>query len=371
VPGYDTTHSVPSPWLPAVSFDLPMETAGKRAHRLAAAGHLSESARLNLATVAWQVRSHLRSSLVDLAAAQQRDALLQEQVSFQEQIVERLDQQVQAGAIASSETAPFRVALQKLRLDRAEAQSRRVEARVRVAEALGVPAGALDVAQLSVDLLTLPHTAADLTSAEIRRAALQNRTDILGALSEYAAAQATLQLEIAKQYPDVHLNPGYQFDMGDNKWSLGITFELPVLNQNQGPIAEAVARRTETAARFNALQAGVLAEIERTVEVFRIAEKNAVTLTALAETQARRRDSVEAQLRAGATDQLDLLNAQAESAASQLVRLEGQAKLQQAVGAMEDAVQRPLDADTAPPGTVLGPENPSAARVTAARETQP
>ena len=41
--------------------------------------------------------------------------------------------------------------------------------------------------------------------------------------------------------PDVHLNPGYQFDQGDNKWSIGLTFDLPILNQNQGPIAEAKA----------------------------------------------------------------------------------------------------------------------------------
>jgi outer membrane protein TolC len=92
---------------------------------------------------------------------------------------------------------------------------------------------------------------------------LQGRSDIQSALAEYAAAEADLQLQIAKQYPDVHLSPGYQYDQGDNKWSLGVTFELPLLNQNQGPIAEARARRLESAARFTELQAKVIGEIDR------------------------------------------------------------------------------------------------------------
>jgi outer membrane protein TolC len=66
-------------------------------------------------------------------------------------------------------------------------------------------------------------------------------------LAEYNASQSALQLEIAKQYPDIHLNPGYEFDQGDNKWSPGLTVTLPILNQNKGPIAEAEAKRTEAA----------------------------------------------------------------------------------------------------------------------------
>ena len=60
-----------------------------------------------------------------------------------------------------------------------------------------------------------------------------------GALADYAASQSALQLEIAKQYPDLHLGPGYELDQTDNKWSLGISLDLPILNHNQGPVAEA------------------------------------------------------------------------------------------------------------------------------------
>ena len=342
-PGYNTTTFASSPWFPLTMLDMTFETAGKRGYRRARSAQLSEAARLNIATVAWQVRSNLRASLLDFLAAGKREELLARQLALQEQIVTRLDQQAQAGAIAASESALVRIALVKGKLDLAGAQSQRVEARARVAEAIGVPLRALDEVKLAFDWPKEPRAADDLTSMEVRRTALQSRADILGALAEYAAAQAALQLEIAKQYPDIHLQPGYQFDQGDNKWSLGLTVELPVFNQNQGPIAEAKARRTESAARFNALQSKVLAEIERAVEVFRLSASNSLALRALADAQTKRRESVAAQAAAGATDSLELANVRVETAAVEAVRLEAQIRLQQAFGALEDAVQRPLD----------------------------
>jgi outer membrane protein TolC len=342
-PGYDFTTLAPSPWIPLGSLDVPIETAGKRGYRRAQAAQLSEAARLNIATAAWQVRSDLRASLLDFTAASRREALLQGQLQLQEQIVKVLDQQAQAGAIASSEAVTFRIALARAQLDLADAQRQRAEARARVAGVIGVPARALDDTRLAFDLQKDPEAIAALTSAEIRRVALQSRSDILGALAEYAASQSALQLEIAKQYPDVHLAPGYEFDQGDSKWSLGLTVELPVLSQNQGPIAEAKARRQEAAAHFNALQSKVLADIDRAVAVFRATENSSASLRSLAEAQAKRKTSVEAQFKAGAAERLDLLSAQLESATTELVQLDGQLKLHQAAGALEDAVQRPLN----------------------------
>lgn len=344
VPGYDTTHHAGlTPWFPLVSFDLPLETMGKRGKRIDAAEHLSDSARFAFAAAAWKVRSDLRSALLDASATQERVALQQAQVSAQDEIVRMLQQQADAGAISGYELTAARVTLQKSRLDLADAQTQMAEARAREAEAIGIPLRALDDAETSFDLLKDPLPPIDLTTAEVRRAALTNRADVLGALADFAAAQADLQLEIAKQYPDVHLNPGYQFDQGDNKWSLGLTFDLPILNQNQGPIAEARARREEAAAKFNAVQSKVLAEIERAVGVFHVTESNSEVLRALATDQNRQRESLEAQFRAGAVSRFDVLGAQAEMIAAELARLDGELKLRQAFGALEDAVQRPMD----------------------------
>lgn len=343
-PGYDfSATSGLSPWIPGISFDLPIETMGKRGYRKARAAHLTESARLNIAVAAWQVRSNLRTSLIDLAAAQQREQLLSKQNSLQHEIVRLQQQRLEAGAISSSDLLPMQIMLAKNQLDLTEARRQAVDARVRVADALGVSVKALDGVEQNFDLTFRHAAAAEMMSAEVRDAALRNRADILAALAEYAASQSALQLEIAKQYPDIHLGPGYQFDQGDHKFTLALTAELPILNQNQGPIAEAKARRGELAARFTALQAKIITEIDRAVAGFRIATENLSVLETLAAAQRKQKETVTAQVKAGAADKLDLLNAQLELAASELVQLDGRAKLQQSFGALEDAVQRPFD----------------------------
>jgi len=169
-----------------------------------------------------------------------------------------------------------------------------------------------------------------------------SRTDILGALAEYAAAEATLRLEIAKQYPDLHLNPGYQFDQGADKWSLGIGIDLPVFNHNQGPVAEAEAQRAAAAARFVALQSKVIGEIDRTVATFQIARENLATLESLATAQRQQAASAEAQFKAGAIERIDFLTAQSEAAATELTRLDALVKVQQDFGNLEDALQSPI-----------------------------
>jgi outer membrane protein TolC len=65
---------------------------------------------------------------------------------------------------------------------------------------------------------------------------------------------------------------------------------------------------------------------------------------ALLATQRRQQAAVEQQLKAGAADRLDVLTVQLELAASELAVEDGRTKLHQALGALEDAVQRPLAA---------------------------
>jgi outer membrane protein TolC len=342
-PSYNTTTAMASPWLTVATLDVPIETAGKRGHRRAEAASLAEAARLNIATTAYKVRSDVRAALVEVIGAEARNQLIQEQVEVQRNLVERMEQQFQAGAISAAEALPMRLALERAQLDAADAQRLRTEARSHLAEALGLPLVALAGVDFKFELNDPMLSAQELTTAQIRREALLSRPDILSALAEYRASESALRLEIAKQYPDVHLQPGYEFDQGDNKWGLGFTIELPVLNQNQGPIAQARARRQESAAKFEALQARVLAEIDRTLELFRTTQSNSALLRALAEMAAERLQTAEQQFKSGAIDQTEVQNSRLEAVSARLIQLDGQIKFQQAVGALENAIQRPLE----------------------------
>ena len=342
-PQYVFNPGVEPPWVATLNLDWPIETAGKRGARVTQARHLSESARLNISATAWQVRSQLRASLIDLSAATRRESLLRQQLAVQEQVVASLDQRREAGAMASSEIMPARLLVQKARLDLSDAQRQQVEARARVAEVLGLPVSALKDVEIAYDLTLFPADMERLTSTEVRRQALQRRPDVLAALADYGASESALQIEIAKQYPDVHLNTGFEYDQGLQKWGLlGFGMELPLLNRNEGPIAQAAARRRQAAARFEALQAKVIADLDRALAVYEVAAKSRAGAEALLATQRKQQEVAEQQLKAGAADRLEVLTAQLELATSELVLQDSQTRLHQALGALEDAVQRPV-----------------------------
>ena len=342
-PQYVFNPGVEPPWVATLNLDWPIETAGKRGARVTQARHLSESARLNISATAWQVRSQLRASLIDLSAVTRRESLLRQQLAVQEQVVASLDQRREAGAMASSEIMPARLLVQKARLDLSDAQRQQVEARARVAEVMGLPVSALKDVEIAYDLTLFPADLDRLTSTEVRRQTLQRRPDVLAALADYAASESALQIEIAKQYPDVHLNTGFEYDQGLQKWGLlGFGMELPLLNRNEGPIAQAAARRRQAAARFEALQAKVIADLDRALAVYEVAAKSRAGAEALLATQRKQQEAVAQQLKAGAADRLEVLTAQLELATGELVLQDSQTRLHQALGALEDTVQRPV-----------------------------
>jgi cobalt-zinc-cadmium efflux system outer membrane protein len=344
-PQYATnTESGVSPWVVPVAVDLPVETAGKRGLRMAVAEHLSESARMDLAAAAWQVRSGLRAALLDYAVAQRRVVQLQGVLDAQQRVIDLLEARLAAGAIAAPDVTAARVAVLKTRTDLIEAKRQAEVDRAGVAEALGLPLQALDGVTLTFDLSLSPDEGHDLESAEVRTRALHGRADLLAALAAYAASQSALQLEIARQYPDVTLGPGYEYDQGAHKWGLSLGVELPVFNHNQGPIAEAQAKRTEAAARFLSLQAKVVAEIDRAM-TGRAAVRDALRqIDVLLAAHRRQLQSIEAMVKAGGADQLDLASALIEVRLTELARLDAAFKAQQALGSLEDAVQVPFEA---------------------------
>ena len=304
---------------------------------------MSEAARLNLITAVWQVRSHARLSVLENAATEQRVALLKAQVALREDLAGRLELQFQAGAISALERNVARLALLRTRADLADAERLLAEAQPHLASALGLPVTGLENTRIQFDLTAAPKIE-DLSSNAAREWALRGRADVLTALADYAASQSLLQLEIARQYPDIRLAPGYSWNAGstgEHDWQLGVTVELPVLNQHHGAIAEASARREATAARFRALQTQVINEVDTAVASFRANLANLNAVNSLVASQSAQRALVQQELQAGAVDRLDLLTADLELNAAAVTQLDAFVRLQQAVGALEDAVQRP------------------------------
>jgi outer membrane protein TolC len=183
-----------------------------------------------------------------------------------------------------------------------------------------------------------------------------HRADIRRSLLEYAAAEARLRLEIANQYPDVQLSPGYAFDEGHHKITFGPGFPIPLLNRNRGPIAEAEARRAEAEARFDALQARAIGEMEMALARYR---GGLVELGDAGERLGRIQQVREAAMRraveAGEEDRLALAGVRVESAVAARARLDALRRVQSALGDLEDAVEQPLEPGSPLPNPEIKP----------------
>ena len=341
-----------SPWFPSVTLDVPIETAGKRGYRLAHAGQLSEVARLNISIAAWQVRSGLRVALDEYSATKARTTGLEQLNKYQEETVQLLEQRLAAGAISATEVSPARIALAKLRVELVDAVRQSMTARGKIAEAIGVPLESIRFFEFLANYevrnnptlrAAFSEFAAHYSAPAARRVALQGRADVLAALAEYAASQSALQLEIAKQYPDLHLNPGYQYDQGENKWTLGLSVELPVLYRNQGGIAEAKARRDEAAAKFVALQVKVIAQVDQAVLGCQSAMSSIAPLMSVSSAQLQQVNNLQKAFEAGGADRLEVVAAKTEYTTMQMAFLDAEMKERQAFGALEDALQQPFD----------------------------
>ncbi len=332
-----------SPWTYGFTFDIPVETMGKRGRRIAHARHLSEAARLNVATMAWQVRSRLRISFLNFYSTRQTGEILKKQRAVQEETLRLLEDRQARGGASLLDMTQARIAFEQTSLLSREAQKQNAEAWVKLADALGLPVSALERINLSFDSLdSYPH-AAHLNSKDVRRQALAGRADILGALAEYAASESSLKLEIARQYPDIHLGPGYSWDQGQNKWAVGVNITLPVLNHNQGPVAEAKARREEARAKFEGLQSKVIAEIDSTLAGYQFALQKLETADSLVDAQQEKYQSLQAMLKTGEAARMALLNAQLELDSAMLSRLSAFLEVQQSLGLLQDALQSPAD----------------------------
>lgn len=330
-----------SPWTLGFSLDVPIETAGKRGDRIAQAQQLANAARLNVVNTAWQIRSRVRQSLLDLYAADTTRELLAQQQEVQNQTVGRLEERFQAGQVSLTEVQIVRIAAAQTALQLREAEKQSAQARVRLADALGVSVGAIENGSFDLSMFAALDVSGD--PAALRREALLNRPDILGALAEYDASESALRLEIAKQYPDVHLGPGYAWDQGENTFSLGLSVALPVFNRNQGPIAESEAHVRQAAAAFLAVQASVIRDVDSALVSYRDSSSKLKTADSLLADQRRRMQLMQESFDAGASDRVELLQTRLELNSGELERANALIEAQQALGALEEALRRPAN----------------------------
>jgi len=348
-PSLAFTPGIPSPYLLTLDLSFPLETAGKRGYRLQAARSLDLAARLQLAQAAWTVRSSLRAVLVDHLAASRTLDLLRAEAKLRGGQVRLLEAMASAGEIPRVEVSTAEVELSRAHTAVAEAAARSVQSEAALADAIGIPVAALREVRLAWPEWESPPSAESLPSSEIERDAVLNRLDVRAALAQYAAAESSLQLEIAKQYPDIDIGPGYTYEEKRNYFTVGFAATIPLLDRNQGPIAEAEARRRQAQVKFAQTQAEVISSSERALALYAAALDGFAEAGRFAEVETRRGEATRKSVQAGEQGRLDLDDAEIERSVAERSRLDALAHAQRALGDLEDTVERPLAAGDALP----------------------
>ncbi len=341
--GYNyTPGQIPlSPWLFTPSFDFIIETAGKRKLRINQANYLIEAARLNVGVAAWQVRSRLRQQLASYILFENDLELLKKEVVLRSEFVDSLQTLFEFGEITITDMELARITLNDARLRMITGEGLMAERKVFLANSLGVPLTALSGKQFIYPDLFNPPALMELDTLESQ--VLINNLNIRRALMDYSVSEATLQLEVAKQYPDVQLGTSLRFYQGQQRWQATPGMDLPIFNKNQGPIAEAKANRDVIAATFLQLQANSLTELERVQAVYQSNLKEYEAAQTILKINEDREKKITGVFNSGDFTYLDVLSAKLETALARRALLQALIRLQTTLGSLENIVQKPLD----------------------------
>jgi outer membrane protein TolC len=308
---------------------------------------LAEAARLEVMETAWRLRSRVRNALLDHLFAVREVRLLADEEALRSESVQLWQARLAVGEVSRPYLDLAESELSATRLSLRTAEGHVAQTLAALAGAVGLPLAAIhDASFAAKDLDDLPSA---LPAGKVQTAGLLNRIDVNRLLAEYAAAEAALRLEIARQYPDVLLSPEYRYEERRQLYQVSPVFDIPFFDRNRGPIAAATARRKETEMRFIAAQAQAIGEMEiATAQYSSALIELAQAHDQLTILRERRERAMERAVQIGEEDRLALAGVRLQRAVAARAELAALRKTHAALAALEDAVEQPLDPDAAP-----------------------
>jgi cobalt-zinc-cadmium efflux system outer membrane protein len=342
-----------TPWGLAVLVGLPLDFGGKRDKRTEQLARIEDSANLEVGVASWRVRSRLRRHFVDLYATDRTLHALELEQEERRRLLALMEKRQAAGYASATEVSVLRVKVAETDVALKRSAIRREQALAGVAEAVSVPLE--EFGRIKLDFSVLASPMVPPGRDEVSRTALLNRIDLRRKLADYAAAEAAVKLEVARQYPDVTLLPGYFWDADERIWSIAFLALLPPTARTKALIRESEARREVEEKAFLALQTSVIAEADAAASRYRLAWEAQGAARQQIDEAIARRARTERQFERGYADRVELVQARLETVVIERAAVVAMLEAQQGLSALEDAVQRPLDnpdLDTAPKGVV-------------------
>ena len=328
-----------SPFAFSLSIDIPIETSNKREIRIENAQHLSLAAKLQIAQSAWQLRNQVALSLNAYQFNLQQSRLLSAEKIQRAEIVAIYQKRLGLGAASNVELSTANLLFQASNAALQANELNHLVLMSSLASNLGLSLPKVKNMNILTDsnsLLTLK------LEPDLQAEAVFNRLDLRIALERYAAAEAKLKLEIAKQYPNITISPGYAYEYGDKVWSLGLSGLLSMLNKNKVAINEASSLREVEAAQFEALQSKIMSDASVAYAQLMQAQQVLENQKFILKQQQHNTQQMNKRLAAGEIDRLELTFAKLELNAVEKNLALAHYQLKMAEAELENTLQKPL-----------------------------
>jgi outer membrane protein TolC len=249
------------PWVVSVGALASVELGGKRGARLQQARARTAEAGAGLAIETWRVTSDVRRATVGITLADAAMIGAAEELSGLRQVQELEQQRFAEAAVTSSELARTGSDVEVARVDVARAERDRIGARAALAGAIGLPPSSLHSIAVAPSTSNACERLDSLGRDSIQTVALTMRPQMARALAGYALAESDVRLQVARQYPDLEIGPGFIWDQGVHRWTLALALPALLALRHHEPVAEAEATRAAAGARVIEAQDSILGQL--------------------------------------------------------------------------------------------------------------
>lgn len=331
-----------SPWFTGLVFDFLFERKEKRIAMVEQAKAKRDAVEIKLQNKIWSIYSSLHSNLIEYFFAIKQKEMLLSQSALLKENLGLLNRRKELGQVSQFELSRVRLELQQLRLQLASQNYLINDAFHNLIAITGLLADKFNQTSIQFDSVQESLTAQLPDEMQLRKELLNNRFDIKLKLKEYEALEANLKLNIAKQYPDLNLSPGFIFDQGQNVWSITASWVLPIFHNHEGEIEQALAKRKQMQAEFIAMQTNLINDLSRKHQNYTDKIASFESSMALLGELEDRSIQIKKQFDLGYTDQLSLIQVKLELEKAKQAVLAIKVGVLRAVEELERITQVPI-----------------------------
>lgn len=226
---------------------------GERDARKQAAAANADQVKAELIAAEFKFVGEVRQQYLAVFSAHQKVALLKQTLALRQRMLDTTQQQQRLGEASSLTVSAIELEAAQGARDLRQAETELMKERLTLNRQLGLPPS-YDLNLSGLDEPLHVQVFDDVSDEDLDQRIITGRYELRSAEAEYTKAEQELRLAVLEQYPSLTLGPAFERDIGGSKsLGLGLSLELPLLNQNQGPIAEKKAARDLLRAQYTAL----------------------------------------------------------------------------------------------------------------------